>query len=578
MADLTPDDMASKLLVDNFSRSGPVAQAASDPLVDTPMVVTIDQLRPYEFNPRVARNANYDDIKTSIRQRGLDAPPPITRRPGATHYIIRNGGNTRLAVLNELWSETKDERFFRINCLFRPWPEKRGDIIALSGHLIESDGHCKLTFIERALGVEKMREFYEQDSGKSLTQAELARQLCTDGYPIQQSHISRMHDTVLYLLPCIPNVLYKGLGRHQVERLAVLRKAAELAWKNREAKVSSLPVDFEMLFQDVLLSFDTQPDDFVIERVQDELISQMAKLLGTRYNDLKLEISNTEQRQYTVSRPPQPELDATPPLPLTTSAPPAPTPTLSVETQHDPVEVSTSTSHSGAVLTSAPPPNPGTTTLREPEQAPESRQVPTAASNDDSTATRVQDHIVSPAASTDRLQAIQQLVAEHTGEVQPDFSDQALRAIPVQAGGLFPISDVWYIEPGLDTPERLRIHIAQFAREIAAEADLAGRIEAVDAGIGFTCAPAPENIHLLTVFGHCVLALLRSLSAQYAPDTFEGESISLNYTQGLLLLGNNGVDEPIPRLSDNGFVKLFRLMRLARRLLELEALPHETHS
>src|SRR3546814_16565744 len=54
----------------------------------------------------------------------------------------------------------------------------------------------------------------------------------------------------------------------------------------------------------------------------------------------------------------------------------------------------------------------------------------------------------------------------------PDFSANVLQSIPVQAGGLYPISDIWYIDPGLDTPDRLRIHIAQFAREIAGEAEL----------------------------------------------------------------------------------------------------------
>ncbi|MGV8442372.1 hypothetical protein ACV34A_33640, partial [Pseudomonas aeruginosa] len=69
---------------------------------------------------------------------GMDAPPAITRRPGEAHYIIRNGGNTRLAILRELWSETKEERFFRIACLFRPWPA-RGEIVALTGHLAENE-------------------------------------------------------------------------------------------------------------------------------------------------------------------------------------------------------------------------------------------------------------------------------------------------------------------------------------------------------------------------------------------------------------------------------------------------------
>ena len=161
MAEMTSQDMAGKLLAAGFERSGPSATALSDPIADTPMVVTLDQLRPYDHDPRKKRNSAYDEIKASIRERGLDAAPAITRRPGDTHYIIRNGGNTRLAILRELWAETKDESFFRISCLFRPWPA-RGEIVALTGHLAENELRGGLTFIERALGVEKAREFYEE--------------------------------------------------------------------------------------------------------------------------------------------------------------------------------------------------------------------------------------------------------------------------------------------------------------------------------------------------------------------------------------------------------------------------------
>ena len=168
MAEMTPRDMADKLLAAGFQRNGPAATTLSDPIADTPMIVTLDQLRPYDHDPRVKRNPAYEEIKASIRERGLDAPPAITRRPGEEHFIIRNGGNTRLAILRELWTETKQERFFRISCLFRPWPE-RGEIVALTGHLAENELRGGLTFIERALGVEKAREFYEQEIGGALT-------------------------------------------------------------------------------------------------------------------------------------------------------------------------------------------------------------------------------------------------------------------------------------------------------------------------------------------------------------------------------------------------------------------------
>ena len=105
--------------------------------------------------------------------------------------------------------------------------------MALTGHLAENELRGGLTFIERALGIEKAREFYEQESGQALSQSELARRLTADGYPVPQSHISRMNDAVRYLLPAIPTLLYGGLGRHQVDRLAVLRKACERTWERR---------------------------------------------------------------------------------------------------------------------------------------------------------------------------------------------------------------------------------------------------------------------------------------------------------------------------------------------------------
>ena len=475
MTEITSQQMAGKLLASGFERSGPSATTLSDPIADTPMVVTLDQLRPYDHDPRKKRNPVYEEIKASIRERGLDAAPAITRRPGDDHYIIRNGGNTRLAILRELWSETKEERFFRVSCLFRPWPE-RGEIVALTGHLAENELRGGLTFIERALGVEKAREFYELESGSTLSQSELARRLAADGYPVQQSHISRMADAVRYLLPSIPTVLYAGLGRHQVERLSVMRKACERTWAHY-AKGRSLVQDFDEFFQEVLSQFDVQADEFSAQRVQDELIGQMTELLDVDYDVLALDMTESESRQRAlVSEPtppssppalPEPEAIARPPA---NTAPPVTRPTAAPSTG----ESDADDSHSGAVSP--------------------------AADGD-----LLQEHIVSPAPTTERLESIQRMVADQLGDALPhDFSANVLQSIPVQAGGLYPISDVWYIAPGLDTPEHLRIHVAQFAREIAVEADLGECIDDRPDGIGFACRARTTNPAPLV----CVHALL----------------------------------------------------------------------
>lgn len=549
---MNPRDKDDKLNAANFQRAVPSATAGSDLIAGTPMIVTLDRLRAYEHDPRVTRNPAYEDIKASIRERGLDAPPAITKRPGEAHFIIRNGGNTRLAILRELWAETKQDRFFRIACLFRPWPE-RGEIAALTGHLAENELRAGLTFIERALGVEKARRLYEQEAGSKLSQSELARRLTADGYPVQQSHISRMQDAVCYLLPAIPTVLYQGLGRHQVDRLVVLRKACERTWERR-AQESHLVVDFASLFQDVLSQFDALPDGFSLQRVKDELVGQMAELLGTDYDALSLEIDGNESRQRALSSEPAPAKSTV----STIFSTPKPASLPQAATTAQPADVSTGLAFKGASTRAAMVSAAGSG-LAEEEAA-----APVRADRDGQ---RVRGHIVSPAPTTERMQCVQGQVSSQLGDRLFDFDTNASCAIPVLAGGLYPISDVWHIEPGLDEPGRLRVHIAQFAREIAEEAAVAEQIVPSDSGIGFVCmTPRVGQVSVLPDFPRALLALLHALSTP--------ESIATGLSRGRLdndlapLL--HGMGAASTRLSDTGLMKLFRLLRLARRLRDLE--------
>ncbi|WP_349975005.1 ParB family protein [Pseudomonas sp. WHRI 8519] len=264
---------------------------------DTPMVVTLEQLRSYELNPRVVRNPLYDDIKASIRERGLDQPPAITRRPNERHFIIRNGGNTRLSILGELWQETREERFFRIHCLFRPW---QSESHALLGHLAESDLHGQLTFIERALAVAKLQGMFEPGDTR-LTQRELAARLSEGGYPISQSHISRMFDVLEHLLPAIPQMLYAGLGKSAIVRLISLRRRAESIWN----RYFGAPEQFPLLWFEVLSAFDGEKPELDSGELQDDLIARMAVSLEQTPRLLALELHQEQ-------RPSLPPADSTP--------------------------------------------------------------------------------------------------------------------------------------------------------------------------------------------------------------------------------------------------------------------------
>lgn len=523
---LDTETVKGKLLQGAFMSKGPAMSQLSDPIADTPMVITLDQLRPYEHNPRLNRNPLFDQIKASILNRGLEAPPPITRRPGEEHYIIRNGGNTRLAILNELWAETRDERFLRIHCLFRPWPE-RGDIVALTGHLAENDMHGELTFVERALGIEQAREFYELETGQPVSQRELARLLAADGYPVSQSHISRMQDTVQHLLPAIPALLYAGLGKPQIEKLIALRRSAEKAWLQY---ASNSGIDFSTLFIDVLATFDDQPD-FSYERFQDELIHQMQQPLGKDYNWLKLDILEGRKVERT---PP-----LAPPLPDASPAPTVAAPHHD-KADEEPVDL---------LLEPAPeelaPPYPPS--VQEPDPAPLS---------DEQAKERIQAHVITPIAGlTPRTQAMKRQLAKATGEPLPDFDESCLQAIPIQVGGLHPVSDLWYIERQIDEPAALRQEIFGLAGDIAEEAQAAHQLSPCTGGMGFTISHEAGAVPI----AHSTMKFLDALSASPCSPVAQVEL-------GQLLLGTSTAD----RLSDQALVKLFRVIRLARRLIELE--------
>ncbi|MBE8599962.1 ParB family protein [Pseudomonas cyclaminis] len=521
MKKLSQEEITDKLHQDHFPR-GPELERLSDPLTDTPMLVTLEQLRPYEHNPRFIRNPLYDDIKASIRERGLDQPPPITRRPGETYFIIRNGGNTRLAILGELWQETRDERFFRIHCLFRPWSN---ELTALLGHLAESDLHGQLTFIERALAVAKLKTMLEPD-GAVLSQRELARRLAAGGYPISQSHISRMLDTLEHLLPAIPQTLYAGLGKPQIERLISLRSQAERTWN----RYPTATIAFTEFWLDTLGSFDTDPESFDLEQIQDELLERMSRLLGQSYRMLALELSDT---QRVISTPG--DVVTTPsensPLPSVDGAAPGPP---SSESRLQSTETRTQIE----------------TAREEPLTPPETNAV----------------LAVSPPS---RVQQIRE-------QIERDTATEAAPTVEACA-----IDDIWTIAPTLDSPEQLRSTIAGLAREMEADAGHPESIIDQSHGLGFAldmervdlATPRSTGVHLL------LLALLRAQDEvnwedrKQLPSALFGQLLLGVYQ--LPLTDRPAVDVGLERLPDGLLLKLYRLIRLARRLIDLTLTPED---
>ena len=140
-----------------------------------PLLVNIDDIQPYERNPRQGRNPEYDRIKDSIRSQGLDQPLVITRRPGVDNYIVYAGGNTRLLVLKEVYEETGEARFAHVPCVVRAWHRESDVLLA---HLRENDLRGSLTFIDKARALCEAKQMIAAELGVekiSQTQLETGR-------------------------------------------------------------------------------------------------------------------------------------------------------------------------------------------------------------------------------------------------------------------------------------------------------------------------------------------------------------------------------------------------------------------
>lgn len=180
---------------------GPDAQGARDQF-EHQIELTVDDIRPYENNPRRSINAKFDDIKESIRTSGLRSPLTVTRRPGESHYIVEAGGNTRLLALRQLWAETRDPRYRQIVVLFRPW---RSESHVLSAHLIENEQRGEMSFWDKATGVNALKQRLEAEHGRQLALRPL--------------------EDVLHALGLSVNTATLGLYMFATERLRTLGEA-----------------------------------------------------------------------------------------------------------------------------------------------------------------------------------------------------------------------------------------------------------------------------------------------------------------------------------------------------------------
>ena len=258
-----------------------ISQPAEATTSSAPQMIDISRIQPYEHNPRHGRNPEYDRIRDSIRNTGLDQPLVVTQRPDATDFIVHAGGNTRLIILKELFAETGDQRFAAVPCLLKAWCCESDVLLA---HLRENDLRGGLTFIDKARAVCEAQKLLTEELGLDvISQRRLETELRRAGYRITQARISQMVYTVHRLLPVIPIALEGGLGRPHVERIRRLERAAHKIWQDR---CSESAEDFEEVFTTLCKRYDSP--DWDTDVLRSALESEIAAALDVSIHTVRV--------------------------------------------------------------------------------------------------------------------------------------------------------------------------------------------------------------------------------------------------------------------------------------------------
>lgn len=271
-------DFGAMLDRPHFTTGGGDGELPPDPAVPTLILVNLNNLVPYQGNPRQSRNPAYDEIKESIRAIGLQNPPNVTRADPSHPYMIRDGGNTRLEILRELWEETQDRRFFEFKCMFHPYSD---DMDILIKHCIENEMRGGMLLIERGMAAQKIKASLEQKSNGTLSIKALVWELKERGWAVNDKSLSFALYAAENLSTVIPTVLWQGAGRPFIQKLKQTIEDCQSYWialEDVKVNPSEAEEEFTLIWQEALREVDSE--ELTPEQARDAIEGAMADYLG----------------------------------------------------------------------------------------------------------------------------------------------------------------------------------------------------------------------------------------------------------------------------------------------------------
>lgn len=306
--------VAESLRVGNPGNNARELPAQADPRHDCQIELAVDDIRPYENNPRRTGNAKFAEIKESIRSGGIRNPLTVTRRPGDEHFIIEAGGNTRLLAVQQLWTETREERFRKLIVLFRPW---RSESHVLTSHLIENELRGEMAFWDKATGIVALKARLEAEKGHSLSLRQLEDEMRGRGLSINTAtlaHCLYATERLRTLGEAVSDL--SGLDVKSMQpRLNLLKRHAQTRAALAEADLYATV--FEPVFQEAVEQY-RRSGRFSAASICLACEEALARQLGEPVEQLRATVQSS-------ARPPQETPDAQR-APATNGGPPASTP------------------------------------------------------------------------------------------------------------------------------------------------------------------------------------------------------------------------------------------------------------
>ena len=277
------DNVVELIKQPHFGKQDSGIPASMDPVMETTLVLTLDQLVEYDRNPRNAPNAEYETLRASYIKTGAsNTLLVVTKRPGEERYFPAAGGNTRLRILKELWEETGDEKYYRIDCKFIPY---RDDTKVLIAHLSENDNRGDYIFIDRAKGIVGIYAQMKKENGGSLSLRAFIKQVEDQGYSkLSLGQLSRFQYAVR-LYEHIPQALDGGMHDRAVRRLQEVQDSLKEFMDLASGGIPELAAEFDRFWNLILEDLDN-PDGIDFDVVAHRVFEALAPTVARRVPEL----------------------------------------------------------------------------------------------------------------------------------------------------------------------------------------------------------------------------------------------------------------------------------------------------